>query len=318
MNALQEIKPEAMAIADTLEAVIGDYISSMDAKPTTASTYQKALKQFQKWIAANGVTTISRADLLEYKRFLTANYSAATVSSYIGAVKGLYKWLEAERISPNIAAGIKGAKNPKGFRKDTLTPHQAKRILNSIDRETLEGLRNYALFNLLLRTGLRTIEAHRANINDIRQEAGQALLYIQGKGRDSKDDFIILTAATLEPIQNYITARGERTGEAPLFISHGNRSKGNRLTVRSISRIVKEAMREAGIDSDRLTAHSLRHSAITFSLLGGATIQEAQSLARHTSILTTTIYAHNINRIASAPEAKIDRFLDAAEDMSEK
>ena len=73
-------------------------------------------------------------------------------------------------------------------------------------------------------------------------------------------------------------------------------------------------MRAAGIDSERLTAHSLRHSAITYSLLGGATLQEAQQLARHTSILTTTIYAHNINRLAARTENKIDMFLDAEEE----
>ena len=315
MKALIETgKAEVIATAESLEEIIERFINCLDAKPTTANTYRKALKQFIKWLLDNGIAEIGRADLLNYKRFLMANYTASTTSSYITAIKGLYKWLEAEKISPNIAGGIKGAKNAKGFKKDTLTPGQAKTILQSIERGTLDELRDYAIFNLLLRTGLRTIEIQRANIEDIRQEAGQALLYIQGKGRDSKDDFIILTAATLEPIRAYLNARGEQNGEAALFISLSKRNKGERLTVRSISRIVKNAMRAAGIDSNRLTAHSLRHTAITFSLLGGATLQEAQSLARHTSILTTTIYAHNINRLAAAPEAKIDRFLDAEEE----
>lgn len=315
MNALQEIsKAEIKARADSLEDLINKFIYNLDAKPTTANTYKKALKQFIKWLLDNGINEIGREDLIAYKRYLTANYSASTVSSYITALKSLYKWLEAERITPNIAAILKGAKNAKGFKKDTLTPEQAKRILSNINRGTLDGLRDYALFNLLLRSGLRTIEAHRANINDIRQEAGQAILYIQGKGRDSKDDFIILTPATLEPIREYINARKEKSSEAALFISHSRRNSGQRLTVRSISRIIKNAMRSAGIDSERLTAHSLRHSAITYSLLGGATVQEAQQLARHTSILTTTIYAHNINRLAAKTENKIDLFLDAAEE----
>lgn len=142
--------------------------------------------------------------------------------------------------------------------------------------QTIEQLRDYALINLLLRTGLRSIEAERSNIEDIRQEVGQALLYIQGKDRDEKDAFVILTAATLEPLQAYLKARGEKNGAAPLFCSFSNRAKGERLTTRSIRRIIKEAMRASGIDSKRLTAYSLRHTAITFSLLGVATIQEAQ------------------------------------------
>ena len=315
MNALKEIdKAEIKTKADSLEDLLNKFIYNLDAKPTTANTYKKALKQFIKWLLNNGIYEIGREDLTSYKRFLMANYSAATTSSYITALKAFYKWLEAERISPNIAATIKGAKTAKGFKKDTLTPEQAKTILNNINKGTLDGLRDYALFNLLIRSGLRTIEAQRANINDIQQTAGQTILYIQGKGRDSKDDFIILTHRTLEPIREYINARKEKNEEAALFISHSRRNKGERLTVRSISRIIKNCMRSAGIDSERLTAHSLRHSAITYSLLGGATLQEAQQLARHTSILTTTIYAHNINRLAAKTENKIDMFLDAIEE----
>ncbi len=292
-------------------AAIDKYLDNLDVKPKSKDTYRKALKHFRQWITErNGVNKApERADILAYKEYLRANYSASTVSAYITAVRGLFTWLEAEKQYPNIAAGIKGAKAAKGFKKDTLTPGQARRMLDAADGDNLEQMRDYALVNLLLRTGLRTVEAERANIEDIRQEAGQALLYVQGKGRDSKDAFVVLTDATLEPIQAYLNARKESNAAAPLFAGHGNRSGGGRLTTRSISRIVKSSMRAAGIDSDRLTAHSLRHTAITFALLGGAGIQEAQAMARHSNINTTMIYAHNIQRIAAAPEKSIDSYL---------
>ena len=89
-----------------------------------------------------------------------------------------------------------------------------------------------------------------------------------------------------------------------------DRNRNRRLTTRSVSRIIKEHLREIGLDSPRLTAHSLRHTAITLSLQAGATIQEAQALGRHANINTTLIYAHNIDRIAHAPEKKIDAFLE--------
>lgn len=312
MNELQTVNNTNIVKINDNSDIIDRFLSSLDVKPTTKNTYRKALKQFVKFIEARGTAQTERADILEYKAYLMANYSASTVSAYITAVKSLYKWLEAEKIYPNITAGIKGAKGAKGFKKDTLTAQQAKKILANIELETVEQLRDYALINLLLRTGLRTVEAERANIEDIRQEAGQALLYIQGKGRDEKDAFVILTAASLEPLQAYLKARGEKNGKAPLFCSFSNRSKGQRLTTRSIRRVIKEAMKAAGIDSDRLTAHSLRHTAITFSLLGGATIQEAQQMARHSNVNTTLVYAHNIERIGHAPERKIDSYLDNA------
>lgn len=310
MNELQTINKMDVVQINESSSILICFLASLDVKPKTKDTYRKAIKQFNKWIEGRGIAWIERTHILEYKAYLMENYSASTVSAYITAVKILYKWLEAENISPNITEGIKGAKSSKGFKKDTLTVQQAKRILTNIGCKTVKQLRDYALINLLLRTGLRTIEVRRANIEDIRQEAGTALLYIQGKGRDSKDAFVILTAATLEPLEAYLKARGDVGVKGALFAAEGNRSRGKHLTTRSIRRIIKEAMRAANIDSDRLTAHSLRHTAITFSLLGGAKIQEVQQMARHTNINTTLIYAHNIERIGQAPERKIDEYLD--------
>lgn len=289
--------------------VVQKYIDLLDVKPKSRDTYQKALKQFMLFLESNAITQPTRADILKYKAYLMDNYKACTVSSYMTAVKGFFAFMEAEKIYPNIANGIKGAKHQQGFRKDALTVDQAIRLLKGIDTTTLEGKRNYALINLLLNTGLRTIEAERASIGDIRQEGGEALLYIQGKGRDSKDAFVVLTDSTLYPIQKYLKARSIIDPKAPLFASHSDRNEGNRITTRTISWIVKEALRAVGIDSERITAHSLRHTAVTFSLLAGATIQEAQAMARHANVNTTLIYAHNIDRIAKAPERKIEAML---------
>jgi integrase/recombinase XerC/integrase/recombinase XerD len=156
---------------------------------------------------------------------------------------------------------------------------------------------------------LRTVEVIRANIGDIRQQGGEALLWIQGKGQDSKDQFVVLTNGTSAPIYEYLRARGTTGKGEALFASISDRNGGDRLATRSIRRIVKERLRAIGIDSERLTAHSLRHTCITISLEAGATIQEAQALARHANINTTLIYAHNIDRLKNAPERLIDKLL---------
>lgn len=81
---------------------------------------------------------------------------------------------------------------------------------------------------------------------------------------------------------------------SPLFASLGVRNYGGRLCSRTISQIVKRALVGAGFDSPRLTAHSLRHTAVTLALMAGASLQEAQQYARHRRIETTQIYAHNL------------------------
>ena len=84
--------------------------------------------------------------------------------------------------------------------------------------------------------------------------------------------------------------------EAPLFASLSNNSRGQRMTTRAISGVVKEHLREAGYDSDKLTAHSLRHTAVTLSLLAGKDITEVQQFARHANIATTMVYNHALDK----------------------
>ena len=306
-------RSDETALETTLDysVIIERFLSAHDIKPKSKETYRRALRQFFAYLQDNGITKPTRETLIAYKAYLIdKQLSAYTVSAYIIALRKLFQWTESERLYANIASQIKGQKKPKGFKKDALSVKQAQKLLIDMETDTLSGARDYALVNLLVRTGLRTIEAVRANVEDIRQQGEQAVLFIQGKGRDSKDDIVILTEETLEPIRAYISMRGQGVKDSsPLFISHSDRNYGQRLTTRSVSRIVKDKLQASGLDDKRLTAHSLRHTAVTFSLIGGASIQEAQTLARHSDINTTLIYAHNLERIAKAPELKIDALL---------
>ena len=104
-------------------------------------------------------------------------------------------------------------------------------------------------------------------------------------------------------------------GALGLFQSSGNslsnKTYGKPLSTRSIRQIAKEALRAAGLDSERLTTHSFRHSAVTFALLGGASVRQAQALARHSNLSTTLgTYAHDLDRVSQAPEKFVDGLLD--------
>jgi len=289
----------------SLEDLIQDFIADLDISGSSRDTYSRSLRQFISWsydTGREGRLDLQREDILDYKDYLSSEKSSYTVTLYLTSVRKLYQWLESKRIYPDITRGIKGTKKPKGFRKDSLNPSQLREALEAMERQSLEGLRDYALFNLMARTGLRDIEVSRALVEDIRQESGQAVLWIQGKGRDNKDDFVLLTEEALKPIRQYLQARGKIQGNQPLFFSHSDRNYGQALTTRSISRIVKKALRAIGLDDKRLTAHSLRHTAITLSIKGGATLQQAQAMARHSDPKTTLIYFHNLDRIEAGAE----------------
>lgn len=290
--------------------VIDEFKRNLDATPRTKETYIKGVKVFLNWCELNNINEVTHATLIQYKEDLMETKKPNTISMYMTALKKLYKYLETKGIK-NIASNLKGSKQKRNYSKDPLTLDQAKDLLNSIDRTTNEGKRNYALIHLLLTTGLRTIEIERANIEDIRNVANNSVLYIMGKGRDTKDEYVKLTYETLKAINEYLNTRNIKDDKEPLFISLSDRTNGQRLKTRSIRDIVKKAYKNIGINSDKITTHSLRHTAITLSLIGGTPLQEVQQMARHSNINTTMIYAHNLKRIESNAESNIQKLLNS-------
>lgn len=287
-------------------AMLDSFIAFIDAKPRTIDTYSRSLRIFFAYLAEHGISAPTRADVMAYREYLKASgHKPATTQAYIIAVRQFFKWTDAEGIYPNAANNIKGAKIERSFKKDPLTSRQAAAVLESIETVTIKGLRDYAVLVLMLTCGLRTVEVIRANVDDMRTLGDDTVLYIQGKGKDEKSEYVKLATPTERAIRTYLVMRGTPSGSDPLFASESRRNAAERLTTRSISRIVKERLRGAGLDSDRLSAHSLRHTAATLNLLGGATLEETQQLLRHSKIDTTTIYAHHLERAKNNSEHRI-------------
>ena len=184
------------------------WVEGLDVKPRTREAYAKNIGYYLAWLSSEGLRGTSRADILAYKEHLTASHEAATVSAYLTAVRVFYAWLSLTYGVPDIARGIKGAKAPRGFRKDPLSADQVRAVLSGIDTEAPEGLRDYAMVSLMAHTGLRVVEIQRADVCDIRPVMGRSVLYVQGKGRDEKDEFVVLSPAVLRALGAYLKARG--------------------------------------------------------------------------------------------------------------
>ena len=106
-----------------------------------------------------------------------------------------------------------------------------------------------------------------------------------------------------------MATRPSLTADSPLFTSTSNNSKDGRLSTRTIRGTVKEIFRKNGLDSDRLTAHSLRHTAITISLLNGESLEDTKDFARHSNINTTMIYNHAIDKAKNQCSNVIEKAL---------
>ena len=283
------------------------WIAFIDAKPKTIETYNRAIKQFMYYLQDNCIAQPTRAHIMAFRDGLSQNHKPTTVQSYLMAVKQFFKWTAQEGLYPNIADNVKSAKLDKNFKKDYLTSKQVNKLLTTIDSDTLKGKRDYAILSLMVTTGMRTIEVERANIEDLRTVADFTALFIQGKGHLEKTEYVKVEEPVEEAIRSYLTARGKAGQQEPLFASIANRNTGGRMTTRSISRIAKENMIEADLNSERLTAHSLRHTTATLNLLNGGTPEETMQLLRHANLNPTLIYSHALERAKNNSEARVSK-----------
>ena len=306
----QKIEPTKQLVLkqNNLENLFNQFVIFIDATPNTVRTYRGSLKQWFIYLRQNHIVQPTAETVRQYRDQLqTDGKKATTVKNYIIAIKRFFAWTEEAGLYPNIAKHIKSGHISKNFKKDYLTGSQARQILNSIDRSTIKGKRDYAMLVTMLTMGLRTIEVTRANIEDIRTKGNTTVLYVQGKGHEEKDDLIRMPQHVEAAIRDYLSVRQIDSQSEPLFPSLSNHNADGRMTTRSIRRIVKNAFIAAGYDSPRLTAHSTRHTAATLSLLNGASLQQTQELLRHRNIGTTEIYAHNIDATSNPAATDVEK-----------
>ena len=304
-------KGQDIAIINPMSIVniVDSFIEAQDVKLSSKLLYRRTLKQYLTWVSKKGylLSEIARPQLLQYKdELLTSGMSSLTVSSYITSVRRFYEWTEANKYYPNVAKGIKTPKRKQQFKKQPLLPDQATALLSYYQDK---ALRDYAIVTLLLRTGLRTIEVIRANVEDITFKGSQRVLLVHGKGRDERDNFVLLTDKAYQPIADYLATRDKVTGSDPLFTSTSNNSKGERLSTRSICYIAKEGLKAIGLDESSFTAHSLRHTTAVNILRAGGSLETAQFTLRHSNPATTQIYTATLNeerRLQNSGEALID------------
>ena len=306
MNGLTVIENTAIVEQRTINAdLFSRWTSYIDASPKTIETYSKAIRRFFVYLMENGITQPQREDIVAYRDYLKLEHKPTTVQGYLAAVKLFFQWTAQEGLYPNVADRVKGAKLDTEHKKDYLTTKQVARLLGAIDRSTLKGLRDYAMLSVMVTTGLREISIVRADIGDIRTAGDAVALFYQGKGHEEKADYVKLAEPVEEAVRAYLKARGGADPKAPLFSSIANRNNGERMTTRSVSRVAKVRLIAVGLESDRLTGHSMRHTAATLNLLNGGTVEETRQLLGHTNINTTLIYSHALERAKNNSEERI-------------
>lgn len=274
--------------------------------------WREYLGQEHEAIKLDGNTWAYRLDRAGNR--ITLKCKATTVAVYFRSVCAFFRWTAASNLYPNITENLHAPKVRRDIhRKEALQAGDVLKIENSIreraaakveaaagkdtrgkrERATEQGKRDFAMYLLAVNCGLRTVELSRANVGDLEIKGGNAVLWVWGKGHAEPDQKKPLAREVYAALQDYLQTRGAAGKGAPLFAATGNRSGGKRIATTTISTILKRAMRAAGYDSDRITAHSLRHTAGTSVQEITGNIYTTQKYMRHAEPGTTEIYLHN-------------------------
>lgn len=286
-----------------------DFLVTIDVTENTVRTYKEGLKSFFGWredMEFNG--EIDQAQVKAYKNWLKESKSANTASTYIVSLRRFLRYLVSQgELAKNPAENVQGIKRQRGHLRSDLSKEEIRQLFRSIDRSTEIGKRDFAMINLMVRCGLRLIEITRADIGDIETRGARSILWVRGKGRDEKGEFVVLTEPALKALKDYLNSSPERrSSRSPLFVGAGGKNKGHRLSTRTIRRRVTKYLKAACLKGERISPHSLRHSFVTLAIEGGATIEKTQAAARHRSIATTQVYFHEHDRLKEPVEDKID------------
>lgn len=318
-----------VAVGPSLAELVTEWLDTLDVREGSARNYRLHITAYVGWLsrelrAGNNVEDLRswRDALLD--RATSGTLGAGTAREYITTARRFYGFLFRRGVAPmDFGAMVRPIRTPRNrHSKDFLSLTQARGLVARVstsaaapsDVQHLVRLRALAYLLLKLGTGIRDIEAVRANVGNLRAlaEGGLGELEVHGKGRDTADESVIVPAEALSALREYLTARGDHgRPSAPLFVSHSPRSRGARITSRGLREIARGLLAAAGLHSARVTGHSLRHTAATLALSNGASLERVQEMLRHADPATTAIYAKRLDRVSGAAELSIPSMLSA-------
>lgn len=270
------------------------YISNGKPSDDTKESYFSAIDQFIRWcdVLRLDVFKVNEQRLLYYRDVLVQkNYKPASVRFKFSAIRRFYYVaIKYKLVEVNPAADISAQRDPDNYMPIVkyLTSTQLQELLNSLDEEDESSLRTKVIIFLMAVEGLRTVEVHRMNIQDISPE--DSTIYIRGKGHN---DLIYPRPDTMELLKKYVNMREVYPSyPTPVFTSQSNNSKGKRLSRIMIRDSIDKALKQLELKAPGKSCHMLRHTCGTLLYKETKDLQVVKQVLRHRNIEMTSRYSH--------------------------
>lgn len=282
-----------MNLADAAPRYIDDLMYGRNLSPETVRAYAVDIEQFLTFLEeylqrpATEIT-LGGIDQRLVRAFLSAakldGAGQATLGRKLSSLRTFFNFIIERQ-----GSGTNPARNLRTPRKEDKTPDflsraDARVLLDEPFENTVLGVRNRALLEVLYATGIRVAELTNLDLEDVERRG--RTMRVTGKGGKTRE--VVFGSHAHTALENYLECRHEISGqdkEQALFLNY----KGGRLTTRSVARILRKRILEVGL-ARNISPHGLRHSFATHMLNNGADIRSLQELLGHSSLSTTQRY----------------------------
>jgi integrase/recombinase XerD len=275
---------------DLLQTFLNHCLVEKGLSKNTVNAYRRDLGSFLEFLYESKVA-LDGVDPGFVSKFVAdlrvRGLSESSIARKVVALRSWYTFMEKDSGIKNLVKDYLPPKIPKRLPK-ALTIDEVSRLINSCD-DSIIGIRNRAILEVLYATGARVSEVVSLNVGDI-SKSEDAVVTVKVKGKGGKERLVPLGSYAQIALDQYLVrARPvllKKKTVSALFI---NESLGTRLSRQSGWQVVKDSADRAKIGS-AVSPHSLRHSFATHLLDGGADIRVVQELLGHSSVTTTQIY----------------------------
>jgi len=283
-----------MSMENPMDRFLNDFINYLTIEKKMAmnslQAYKRDVLEFGEMIREKQNLSLSEASNTEVVAYLLKlkndGKSAATVNRKVASLRAFYNYLTAQKlISDNPTTNIK---SPKIERKsiEYLSIEEIENLLGKTD-QSVKGLRDKAILELLYATGIRVSEVVEMNTEDVNLRMG----FVTCTGEHGKARIIPMGRPSRAAVEEYIYEvrpkfiRETNNNEKALFVNYS----GHRLTRQGLWKLLKEYAKLAGIEN-RLTPQTLRNSFAVHMIQNGADLKSLQELLGHEDINATQIY----------------------------
>jgi len=277
-----------MLLDDAIAQFAAYLLTAGGRSRATVDSYSSDLEQFAGSSGIGRLEDLDKKAILNWLKAMTeAEYASSSRSRKISALRSFINWaVEFNLIQQNPVPDSLAL--PKAlYLPSALSQVDVKRLIDAVQGDSAEQLRDRALLETLYASGMRVSEAAGLQMVDLYLSEGFCM--VTGKG--NKQRLAPLGSYALEALRDYLNnARSSVCNKADSF-SEVFISRRGPISRHTIFRIVKKYASLAGIKAT-VSPHTLRHSCASHLLENGADLRFVQELLGHASLSTTQIYTH--------------------------